>query len=509
MSPREKVAILDFGSQYTKLIARRFREMHVYSEILAPDDSLDDPSIRAVVLSGGPRSVYEEGAPQPHPSLWKRDLPMLGVCYGWQLMAHHLGGEVRPARSREYGPAELEVLTPGILFEGLPPRFRVWMSHGDIVEALPPGFVHTARTPATPFAAAEDPQRRRFAVQFHPEVSHTQYGREILRHFAFRGAGLSGDWRLEDFLERKGEEIRQRVGSDGVLLALSGGVDSSTLAAFLHRLIPDQLFAVFVDTGLLKKGERERVVRIFGNLRHLHVVDARERFFQRLRGVEDPEEKRRIIGHTFVEVFREVARELPGHVRFLAQGTLYPDVIESGKARGPAATIKTHHNVGGLPEELGFELLEPFRELFKDEVREIARMLGLPEEMVTRHPFPGPGFAVRILGEVTPDRVALLQEADRIVEEETRKAGFYETLWQIFPVLIPLKSVGVMGDERTYAWVLAIRAVVSEDGMTADWARLPHALLDRMAVRLVGEVRGINRVVYDITSKPPGTIEWE
>ena len=509
MKVSEKVAILDFGSQYTKLIARRFREMHVYSEILPPDSPLEDPAIRAVVLSGGPRSVYEPEAPRPHPSVWNRNLPLLGVCYGLQLMAHELGGRVVPSGSREYGPAELEVLEPGVLFRDLPARFRVWMSHGDRVEALPPGFRHTARTEATPFAAFEDPVRRRFAVQFHPEVSHTQHGREILKRFAFEGAGLSPSWELADFLKSQGEEVRRQVGDAGVLLALSGGVDSSTLAAFLHRVIPEQLYAVFVDTGLLKKGERERVERMFAHLRHLVVVDARERFFQRLSGVVDPEEKRRIIGHTFVDVFREVARELPSHVRFLAQGTLYPDVIESGHSTGPAATIKTHHNVGGLPEELGFELLEPFRELFKDEVREIARMLDLPGEVIHRHPFPGPGFAVRILGEVTPDRVALLQEADAIIEEETRKAGFYEHLWQIFPVLVPLSTVGVMGDARTYAWVLAVRAVVSEDGMTADWARLPHAFLDRLATRLVGEIRGINRVVYDITSKPPGTIEWE
>jgi len=509
MKVSEKVAILDFGSQYTKLIARRFREMHIYSEILPPESPLEDPTIRAVVLSGGPRSVYEPDAPRPHPSLWKRDLPVLGVCYGLQLMAHELGGRVVPSENREYGPVELEVLQPGVLFRDLPRRFRVWMSHGDRVEALPPGFHPTARTEVTPFAAFEDPVRHRFAVQFHPEVSHTQYGREILKRFALDGANLSPSWKLADFLKTQGEEIRKRVGEAGVLLALSGGVDSSTLAAFLHRVIPEQLYAVFVDTGLLKKGEREWVEKTFASLRHLVVVDARERFFRRLSGVVDPEEKRRIIGHTFIEVFREVARDLPSHVRFLAQGTLYPDVIESGHSTGPAATIKTHHNVGGLPEELGFELLEPFRELFKDEVREIARMLDLPEALIHRHPFPGPGFAVRILGEVTPERVALLQEADAIIEEETRKAGFYERLWQIFPVLLPLSTVGVMGDARTYAWVLAIRAVVSEDGMTADWARLPYAFLDRLAVRLVGEVQGINRVVYDITSKPPATIEWE
>lgn len=509
MTAHEKIAILDFGSQYTKLIARRFREMHIYSEIYSPEDPLKDPTIHAVVLSGGPKSVYEENAPRPHPSLWQQNLPILGVCYGWQLMAHELGGTVRPALHREYGPADLEVINPGILFKNLPQRFRVWMSHGDLVEEIPPGFYTTARTAVTPFAAAENPQKRWFAVQFHPEVSHTQYGKEILHHFAFHGASLHGNWSLKGFLEQKSKEIRERVGSDGVLLALSGGVDSSTLAAFLHRIIPDQLFAVFVDTGLLKKGERERIESIFGYLRHLQIVDARTRFFERLRGVKNPEEKRKIIGYTFVEVFREVLHELPRNVRFLAQGTLYPDVIESGQSKGPAETIKTHHNVGGLPEELGFELLEPFRELFKDEVREIARILGLPQEVVQRHPFPGPGFAVRILGEVTPDRVAVLQEADAILEEEIRQAGFYDSLWQVFPVLIPLKSVGVMGDQRTYSWVLAIRAVISEDGMTADWARLPHALLDRIAARLIGNIKEINRVVYDITSKPPGTIEWE
>ena len=511
MTPRDWVVILDFGSQYTKLIARRMREIGVFSRIEAPDWKPDgtSPLPGAVVLSGGPQSVYDPAAPRPHPSLWSWDLPVLGICYGMQWMAHDLGGRVEKSPAQEYGPAELHILEANELFANLPQHFRVWMSHGDRVEALPPGFEVLAATEDTPIAAMGDTQRRRYGLQFHPEVSHTQFGRQILQNFLTRVAGMEPSWDLEDFVGRTIASIREQVGDRGVMLALSGGVDSSVLAALLHRAIPDQLYAVFVDTGLLKWDEPARIRKLFGHLRHLTLLDERERFFRVLQGVVDPEEKRKRIGHTFIEVFRAYARQLPGNVAFLAQGTLYPDVIESGHSRGPAEVIKSHHNVGGLPEEIGFALLEPFRELFKDEVREIGRILGLPQDVLERHPFPGPGFAVRIVGEVTPERVARIQKADRILEEEARRAGIYSSLWQLFPVLLPVQSVGVMGDRRTYQDVMVLRAVESTDGMTARWSYLPETFLERIARRWTGEVPGVNRVVLDITSKPPATIEWE
>ena len=507
----KKVLIYDFGSQYTQLIARRVRELKVYSEIVPPDFPPErfTEEVGAVVLSGGPGSVYDPHPLLPPPQLYRSGRPILGICYGLQAMVHQLGGRVEKAEKREYGLAYLEVRGPSPLFEGLPRRFRVWMSHADKATALPPGFRVLASTENSEYAAVAHLDRRLYAVQFHPEVRHTEHGTEILGNFLFRAAGLKPEWDLGNFLEEKIREIRERVGDGKVVLALSGGVDSSVVAALLARAVPDRFFPIFVDTGLLRKGDREKVVRAFGHLPTLRVVDAADRFFEALQGVTDPEEKRRRIGHLFIEVFREEARKLGPEVRFLAQGTLYPDVIESRSVVGPSAVIKSHHNVGGLPQELPFELIEPLKELFKDEVRALGRLLGLPEEIVSAHPFPGPGLAVRIIGEVTPERVAVLREADAIAMEELKRSGYYDRVWQAFCVLLPVRTVGVMGDRRTYEHVCAFRAVVSEDGMTADWARLPHDLLARIASRIVNEVPGINRVVYDITSKPPGTIEWE
>jgi GMP synthase (glutamine-hydrolysing) len=510
----DRILILDFGAQYSQLIARRIREQRVYCEIQPPNWPLE--KIRAfapkgIVLSGGPSSVYAEGAPSVDPGIYALGVPVLGICYGLQLMAHQLGGLVEKANEREFGRAALHVERAHPLFAGLEGADRnVWMSHGDRVLRLPDGFEVIATSANSPFAAVAHRSRPLVGVQFHPEVVHSEGGEILLRNFALGICGCVGSWTVEAFVEGAVRRVREQVGAKRAVCGLSGGVDSSVAAALVHRAIGDQLTCIFVDHGLLREGERGEVERTFRENLHVRLitVDASQRFLGALAGVTDPEKKRRIIGHLFIEVFEAEAAKLGG-ADYLVQGTLYPDVIESVSVRGPSATIKTHHNVGGLPERMRLALVEPLRELFKDEVRAAGRQLGLPAAMVGRHPFPGPGLAIRVIGEVTRERLALLRRADAILIEEIRRAGWYDRIWQAFAVFLPIQSVGVMGDERTYESTIALRCVSSADAMTADWSRLPHELLATISSRITNEVKGINRVVYDVSSKPPATIEWE
>jgi GMP synthase (glutamine-hydrolysing) len=525
MTEKERggVVVLDFGGQYTQLIARRIREQQVFSAILPCTSSLEE--IRklepvGLVLSGGPSSVYDSDAPKCDPKILTMGLPVLGICYGMQWITHSLGGKVERAERREYGSAQLTIesgLSDGesLLFAGAPSSLRVWNSHGDHVRALPPGFRTVGKTESA-VAAVENSKRKIYAVEFHPEVRHTQQGTEILRNFLFRVCGAEPKWSGAAFIEETAEAIRRKVGTSRAICALSGGVDSTVAAVLVHRALGDRLTNIFVDTGMLRKNEFEQTLEMLRDRLRLRVigVDASVRFLAQLKGVTDPEEKRRRIGREFIAVFAEEAQKLQrgeahGEIGYLVQGTLYPDVIESVSVKGPSATIKTHHNVGGLPENMPFALIEPLRDLFKDEVRRIGKNLGLPDEILLKHPFPGPGLAVRLLGEITRERLETLREADAVVVEEIRRAGLYDKVWQAFAVLLPVRSVGVMGDGRTYGLTVAVRVVESEDAMTADWVRLPGEVLERISTRIVNEVPGVTRVVYDISSKPPSTIEWE
>ena len=510
----QTIAVLDFGSQYTQVIARRIRECQVYSKIYhysTPVETLRKDGVTGIILSGGPSSVLAKKAPMPDAKLFDLGVPVLGICYGLQLMGHLLGGRVAGAKEREYGHGRLTIKKHGELFAGLGESVRVWNSHGDKLTKLPKGFHAVARTENSPYAAIENVKRRFFAIQFHPEVHHTENGVQILRNFLYNICGCTGDWSMVGYIERSVEEIRRKVGKGRVILGLSGGVDSSVAAALIHKAIGRQLTCVFVDNGLLRKNEREAVVALYKrNFQiDLRVVDASKLFLRRLRGVADPERKRKIIGRTFIKVFEQSLKSI-GHAEFLGQGTLYPDVIESVSIDGnPASLIKSHHNVGGLPARMKLKLIEPLRELFKDEVRTLGTELGLPKEVVWRQPFPGPGLGVRVIGGVNEERLRMLREADAILHEEMTTSGYYYRVWQSFAVFLPVRTVGVMGDERTYDNVIGIRVVESVDAMTADWARLPHDLLQTVSSRIINEVKGINRVVYDISSKPPATIEWE
>jgi len=509
--PFDTVLVVDFGAQYAQLIARRVREAHVYSEIVPRDMPIADMLARrpkGIIFSGGPKSVHVEGAPTIDGAVYRGGVPILGICYGAQLVAQQLGGEVARSDTGEYGRTPLQVTASSALFGELPLEQEVWMSHADSIVAAPPGFKVTARTDAVPVAALEDFERAVYGVQFHPEVAHTRRGQEILKHFLYDVCGCRPSWTMVSIIEQSVESIRAQVGDEKVICGLSGGVDSAVAAALVHKAVGDQLTCVFVDTGLLRMNEAEQVEETFRRQFRIDLVHvkAADRFVEALNDIADPERKRKIIGETFIRVFEEVAADHQD-ARFLVQGTLYPDIIESGTK--DAAKIKSHHNVGGLPDDLQFELVEPLRNLFKDEVRVMGEELGLPEEIVWRQPFPGPGLAVRIVGTITPERLEILRRADAVVVEEIKRAGLYRQLWQSFAVLPAVRSVGVMGDERTYAYPIVIRAVTSDDAMTADWARLPYDLLERISSRLINEVPGVNRVAYDITSKPPGTIEWE
>jgi GMP synthase (glutamine-hydrolysing) len=525
-STHSRILILDFGSQYTQVIARRIRELQVYSEIVrfdTPATEIAKLKPSGLILSGGPASVYDKGAPHLDPEIFSLGIPVLGICYGLMLMAHHLGGQVVFTGRREYGAGTLHIANGSQLLDGLGPQIDVWNSHGDEVTALPKGFRAAGRTESSNFAAVEDPQRKLYGLQFHPEVAHTPRGKEILQNFVYHICHCTMDWTMGSFIEEACARVREQVGDQKVVLGLSGGVDSSVTAALLHKAIGDQLTCIFVNNGLLRSREEEIVQRVFGENFHVRLkyVDASERFLALLKGVTDPETKRKIIGNEFIKVFQHATKELleedrkngarkHGGYKFLAQGTLYPDVIESVSIGGnPAQVIKSHHNVGGLPEKMHFELVEPVRQLFKDEVRQAGLQLGLPKEIVYRQPFPGPGLAVRILGEVTPERLSILREADTIVVSEMESSDWYYRVWQSFAVLLPVRSVGVMGDQRTYENTVVLRIVESQDGMTADWVRLPYELLARISARISNEVKGVNRVCYDISSKPPSTIEWE
>ncbi|MEY2600387.1 MAG: hypothetical protein RLZZ142_2646 [Verrucomicrobiota bacterium] len=523
-SAHSRLLILDFGSQYTQVIARRIRECEVYSQIIPFHTSAKEIkrlAPKGIILSGGPASVYAKDAPQPDPAIFKLGIPILGICYGMQLMGHHLGGKVENSERREYGMGTLRISGKCPLLKGLGKSIEIWNSHGDKITKLPKGFQTIATTDNSPFAIIEDPTRRFYGLQFHPEVVHTPRGREILQNFVFEVCSFQRDWTMGSFIEEVCERIRQQVGNDHVILGLSGGVDSSVAAALIHRAIGDQLTCVFVNNGLLRANEAEAVQKLFGDnfKMRLKTANASSRFLQKLKGVTDPEKKRRIIGREFIKVFEDAVSDLTKkrrgaknapNYKFLAQGTLYPDVIESVAIAGnPAALIKSHHNVGGLPKNMKFELVEPLRELFKDEVRQVGTQLGLPKEVVHRQPFPGPGLAVRILGDITAERLRVLREADAIVVAEMKASDWYYKVWQSFAVLLPVRSVGVMGDERTYENTIALRIVESQDGMTADWVRMPYDLLAKISSRIINEVKGVNRVVYDISSKPPATIEWE
>jgi len=508
-----KALILDFGSQYTQLIARKVRELSVYSEIHPynlPLDRIKALSPGAIILSGGPKSVYEPDSPHPDPGLFQLGLPILGICYGLQLIAHHLGGKVEKAPRKEYGFASLRILDRHGLLHSLKDKTQVWMSHGDRLEAIPEGFAITARTSNSSAAVIENPSLKIYGVQFHPEVAHTAEGKKVLANFLFRLSGLKADWNMKSFIEQKVKEIHQQVGREKVICGLSGGIDSLVASLLIQKAVGRQLYCIFVNNGLLRQGEYENLLQEFRQKFSLQVigVEAQDRFIDRLKGVIAPEKKRQIIGQVFIEIFEEEAKKLGG-VKFLAQGTIYPDVIESTSVKGPSHRIKSHHNVGGLPANLKFSLVEPLRELFKDEVRILALELGISRELVHQHPFPGPGLAVRIIGEVNQNSLRMVRAADAIVLEEVRRARIYNKLWQAFAVLLPVRSVGVMGDQRTYQQVVAIRLVESSDGMTASWYQASPELLKKISTRIVNEVDGINRVVYDITSKPPGTIEWE